>query len=80
MDILKKLFPHAFKCNKSDLGKFIVTIIIYLVIGLVAGVAIGILAKIPVVNILCGLVGGLVDLYVLVGIVLSILSYLEIVK
>ncbi len=80
MDILKKLFPHAFQCNKTSLGKMIVTILIYLVIGIVAGVAIALLAKIPVVNILCGLVGGLVDLYVLAGVVLSILCYLEILK
>ncbi len=80
MDILKKLFPHAFKCNKSDLTKFIVTLVIYFVISIVAGVAIGILAKVPVVNIFCGLLGTLVELYTLGGIVLSILCYLEVLK
>jgi hypothetical protein len=80
MDILKKVFPHAFKCKKENLGGFIVTLIIYLVLAIVAGVAIGILAHIPVVNILCGLIGGLVDLYTLVGIVLSILCFLDILK
>ena len=41
---------------------------------------IGILAAIPVIGLIIGLVGGLVDLYVLIGIVLLVLDYLKVLK
>ena len=36
--------------------------------------------KIPVLGMIIGLVGGLVDLYVLVGVVLSVLDYMKVLK
>lgn len=78
MDTLKKFFPHAFKA--TELGAFIVTLIIYILIDVVCGFIIGLLAKIPVVGLLCGLLGGLVGLYALVGVVLSILVFLKVLK
>ena len=87
MDILKKLFPHAFACKKSEVGKFVITLILYLVFGIVAGVVIGIaglLTGIPVLGFILALalriLGALVDLYVLVGVVLCILCFLEVLK
>ena len=41
---------------------------------------IGLLALIPIIGIVIGLVGGLVDLYVLIGIVLAVLDYLKVLK
>ncbi|MBE6639404.1 MAG: hypothetical protein E7616_08155 [Ruminococcaceae bacterium] len=87
MDILKKLFPHAFKCKKSEVGNFVITLILYLVFGIIAGAVIwvaGLLTGIPVLGFILALVlrilGSLVDLYVIVGVILSILCFLEILK
>ena len=79
MDILKKIFPLSFNVKK-EVSALIIRVLIYLVAGLVAGVVIGILAKIPVVGIICGLLGGLVDLYCVAGIVLTFLSYFNVLK
>ena len=78
MDILKKFFPHAFKAN--DLGKFIVTLIIYVLIDIVCGFVIGLLAKLPIIGIIFSLLGSLVGLYALVGIILSILVFVKVIK
>ncbi|MBQ8359943.1 MAG: hypothetical protein IJ030_00630 [Oscillospiraceae bacterium] len=78
MDILKKYFPHAFKA--TELTAFIITLIIYVLIDVVCGFVIGLLAKIPVLGIIFGLLGSLVGLYALVGIVLSILVFVKVLK
>jgi len=79
MDTLKKLFPYSFK-EKNGLGALIVNIIVYLVIGIVAGALIGLLSGIPIVGWIISIVGGLVDLYVFAGIVVSILDYCKVLK
>jgi len=78
MDLLKKVFPFSFKAK--DLGKFIVSLLIYIVIGVVGGLVIGLLAKIPVIGLLAGILGALLDLYGLIGIVLAILVFVKVVK
>ena len=55
MDILKKLFPQAFKCKKSDTNNFVVTLIVYIVMFVIAGVLMwiaGFLTGIPVLGAL----------------------------
>ena len=79
METLKKLFPYSFK-KKGDVGALIVNILIQLLIGAVATVLISILAKLPIIGIIISLVGGLVNLYVLAGIIISILDYNKILK
>ncbi|MBQ2827565.1 MAG: hypothetical protein IJF13_10095 [Clostridia bacterium] len=78
MDVLKKLFPLSFKAK--DIVSLIIYIVIYLVVGIVAGVLIGVLAGFPIIGIIFALVGSLIDLYVLVGIVLEVLYFLNILK
>lgn len=78
MDMLKKFFPLSF--GSKDVANLVVKALIYLVVGIIAGFAIGILANIPVINLVTGLVGTLVDLYCVVGIVIAILDYLKILK
>ncbi len=78
MDILKKLFPFSF--GSKDVASLVIKIIIYLVVGAVFGFVIGILARIPIVNLLTGLVGALVEIYILAGIVITILDYMKITK
>ena len=79
MDTLKKLFPYSFKAKK-DISALIVNVLIYLVFDIVAGAIIGLLSDIPLVGLVFGLVGGLLGLYVTVGLILSILHYLKLVK
>ena len=80
MDQLKPFFPFSFRAQKGDVVSLIISIVIYLVIGAVGSLLIGLLSGIPVINIIGGLVGALLDIYGLVGIVLAVLSFLEIVK
>lgn len=79
MDTLKKLFPLSFG-NKKDIGALIINILIHLVADLVAGLVIGLLSGLPLIGWLFGLVGSLIGLYFTVGIILSILDYLKILK
>jgi len=78
MDLLKKYFPHAFKA--TDLKAFIITLIVYILVDVVCGFVIGLLAKLPIINIICGLLGALVGLYATVGVVLAILVFLKVLK
>ena len=75
MDILKQIFPHAFQAK--DKNSFITTLIIYALIFVVCSVLIWVLSKIPVVRIICGVLGLALDLYAIGGVVLSILVYLK---
>ena len=72
MATLKKLFPLSFK-EKKGIGGLIVNILIHILADVVAGLIIGL---IPILGIL----GGLIGLYFTVGIVISILDYLKIIK
>lgn len=72
MATLKKLFPLSFKA-KNGIGGLIVNILIHILADAVAGI---IIALLPILGIL----GGLIGLYFTVGIVLSILDYLKVIK
>ena len=86
MDMLKKFFPFAFKSN--DLTKFIIALVIFVLVGAVGVAVIEVAAKIlgaiPLVGgILAwavGIIGSVVGLYSLVGIVLSILVFVKVIK
>lgn len=87
MDLLKKIFPLSWKF-KADLTNFIIGIIIYIIAGAIAGLLIWvptfIANLVPVVGGLLaaviGAVGGLIELYVLIGIVLQILLFAKVIK
>ncbi len=78
MDALKKIFPLSF--GAKEVAELVIKIIIYVVVGAIIGVAIGLLAKIPVINLVTGIVGALVEIYVLAGIVITFLDYFKILK
>lgn len=78
MDMLKIFFPHAFKA--TDLKAFIVSLVIYVLIDIICGFIIGLLAKLPIIGIIFGLIGSLVGLYALIGIILSILVFVKVIK
>lgn len=79
MDTLKKLFPLSFQ-HKDSIGALLVNILIHIVGDAVAGLIIGLLSGLPLIGWLFGLAGGIVGIYFTVGIVLSILEYLKIIK
>jgi hypothetical protein len=78
MDVLKKFFPHAFKA--TELTAFIVSLVIYVLVDVVCGFVIGLLAKLPILGIIFSILGGAVGLYALVGVVLSILVFVKVLK
>jgi hypothetical protein len=79
METLKKLFPYSFK-EKNDVAALVLNIIAFIVAGFVIGVIISLLARIPFIGILVSILGGAIDLYITISIVLSILDYLKILK
>ena len=78
MDILKKFFPTAFKSN--DLKPFIIALVVYLLIDIVCGVVIGVLAKLPIIGFIFSLIGTVIGLYALIGIILSVLVFVKVIK
>ena len=80
MDILKKLWPIPFKITEKDVTSFVVQLVIFILVCAVPGVLIGILSLVPIVRILVGIVGRLVELYGLIGIILCILVFLGVIK
>ena len=79
MDSLKKIFPLSFKYVGSA-ANLVIGILIYLLVGIVGGFVIGLTAIIPIVNIVCGLLGALLDLYVVAGIVIQLLVHCKVLK
>ena len=81
MDILKKIFPLSWKFTGS-VANLIIGVLVYLVIGIIGGVALGIvgLIPLPLLGTLLGLVGALIDLYVVGGIVIMFLAHFKVLK
>lgn len=87
METLKKLFPFSFKYTDS-VGNLVLGILLYLVVGIVAGaliwLATAIAGWIPVLGAILGwalgVIGALIDLYVLAGIVIQILVFCKVIK
>lgn len=80
MDILKKLWPTPFKIQEKNVLSLVIQLVIFLVICAVVGWLIGILAKIPIIGIIFGIVGAFMEIYSLVGIILCVLKFLGMVK
>ena len=78
MDMLKKIFPFSF--GVKDITALVVALVIYIVGGAVIGLVFGLLAKIPLVGILFSIIGWLVGVYCLIGIILAVLEYFNLIK
>lgn len=86
MDVLKKIFPYSF--GAAEVKDLVIKIIVYIVAAFLAGVVLAIAGLItgwiPIVGAIIGvllrIVGGAVELYVLIGIVLLVLDYLKVLK
>ena len=79
MEMVKKYFGHAFQ-GTDTLKGLLIKILIYVVVNIVFGVVIGIFAKLPLIGWIISILGGLVELYFFVSIVLAILNYLKVLK
>ncbi len=87
MQTLKNLFPLSWKYTK-DVASLVIGILIYLVVGLIAGAVIALsgllVGWIPLLGallvVVLSLVGGIVDLYVLAGIVIQVLVFTKVIK
>ena len=80
MDIIKKIWPTPFKVEEKNAEQMVVQLIVFVAAFLVASILIWILHFIPIVNILCGILGTLVDVYCLVGIALVLLRFFGVLK
>ena len=74
MKTLMKIFPLSFKFKK-DIGDLIVNILVHLCIGALATM----LVAIPVIGQFIGILSGIANLYLAVGIVLSVLNYFKVI-
>ena len=79
METLKKIFPFSFTAKK-DVAALVINILIYIALDVVIGFVIKILAGIPLIGIIFGLLGSIIGLYLFVGAVLSVLDYFKILK
>jgi uncharacterized membrane protein (DUF373 family) len=80
MDFLKTLWPTPFKIERKNVASFVIQLIIFIVICAVVGVLIGVLSSIPVVGVIFWIFGSLLEVYSIVGIVLCILVFLDVIK
>ena len=80
MDLLKALWPTAYKIKEKDVRSFIIQLVIFGAFCIVVGFLIGLLAKIVIIGIVFSLIGALFELYSLVGIALCILNFLGVIK
>lgn len=79
METLKKYFPYAFAAKK-DVAALVINILIHIVVGAVIGFVFSLLSFIPILGIIIGLAGTLIDIYITASLVLSILDYFKILK
>lgn len=77
MDLIKKIWPTPFKVKKGDVVSLVIQLVILLLICVVGGFVIGLLSGLPLIGWLFSLIGGLIDLYGLIGIILSILKFID---
>ena len=80
MDFIKKLWPTPFKIKKGNVVSFVVQLLIFLVLTALFGWLIGLLAALPIVGIVFGIVASLMSLYTVIGAVLCLLKFLDLVK
>lgn len=80
MNLIKQLWPTPFKIKEKNLGSLIIQLIIFLIVCAVVGWLMAILSGIPIIGIVFGIIGSLMELYSTVGIVLCVLKFLGLVK
>lgn len=79
MDKLVKFFPYSFK-EKKDVAALVINILVHIIVGFAVGVVGSLLGFIPFVGFIVSVLVGAIDLYLLTGIVLSVLDYLKVLE
>ena len=80
MDFLKAFWPTPFKIKPKDVASFLIQLLIFVVVVALVGVLIGVLRNIPILGWVFGIVGSLVGIYNVVGIVLCVLVFADVLK
>ncbi|MBE6730950.1 MAG: hypothetical protein E7564_04595 [Ruminococcaceae bacterium] len=88
MDLIKNIWFFSFKVEKKNASSLVVNLIVWVVAAVLAGLVLWLAAAltgwIPLIGGLIGgivgFVGGVIEIYSLIGIVLSVLKFLDIVK
>ena len=78
MNFLKKVWPYSF--NTKTISSLIVRVLIYVLVATVASVLMGVLAHVKVLNVFLFIFAPLIDIYVVVGVVLVLLSFFDVLK
>jgi hypothetical protein len=76
MDSIKKFFPLAFK-TKADVKHLLISVLVQVALDVVSGTIFGLLAEIPVVGGIIGIVGGIVSIYFTLSILITIIDYFK---
>ena len=80
MDFLHQLWPTPFKVKKGNVVSLIVYLVIFLVVCALVGWLISLLASIPVIGIIFSILGSLIGIYSLVGIILCLLKFFNVIS
>ena len=78
MNMIKSFFPQAMQAH--DVKGLVIAILIYAIANFVVGFVLGLLNNLPLVGFVFGIIGWVVSIYCAVGIIVSILVFLKIVK
>lgn len=76
---LKKYFPFSFT-EKKDVTAVVINVVLHIVASWIIGILLGILSLVPVVGWFTGIVGAIFEVYLFVGMVLSVLDYCKVLK
>ena len=79
MDLLKKFWPTAFSVKKGDVVSLVIQLLVFIVVCGVIGILIGVFAKIWLIGVIFKILGTLLEAYGIVGIVLSVLRFFDVV-
>ena len=75
---MKALLPFFPLSAGSDTPMgLLISVVCYLVASIIFGILLAVLSKIPIVNLLVGIVGTIVWAYCVIGIILAILIFLK---
>lgn len=78
MQFLRTYFPFSFR--PIDTRAFILTIVIYIILGTVISSVVGVLSHLWLIGWIFRILGSLLDLYMLVGIILTILRFAGLIR
>lgn len=86
MDMLKKFFPYSF--GAKDTTALVIKIVVYVVAMVVGGLLLSLIGLISgwipllgaVIGWILGVIGTVIEVYCVIGIVLSVLDYFKVLK